>query len=84
MAKKKVAFKVESGIPLGKLKKASKYPFDKMKINDSFLVPSNGKKEINVRGSIANSVSIYNKSVNKKIKITIRKTEAGIRVWRIK
>lgn len=81
---KKQQFKVESGVPIvGKIK-AIPYPFDKMKLKDSFLIPTNGRPEVNYRVDLYAKLKRYNKSQKKGIKLTTRKAEGGLRVWRIK
>lgn len=59
----------------------NKYPFEKMKIGDSFF--SGG---INTRHSIYSSLRNYNSNFQTKvkIKISIRQEDNGVRVWRIK
>ncbi len=62
--------KVHSGRP-------SKYPWREMKVGDSFLFP----KGLSV--SAAYAATRYAKN-GMGIKVTIRQTDEGLRVWRIK
>ena len=70
-------YKVESGIPLPKKKIAGNFPFDNMKVGDSFLL--NGKAPQTV-GYLA---AVFARQQEPKWKFTIRKTEQGYRCWRI-
>lgn len=56
--------------------KSTKYPFRKLKIGESFVVSPD--KEMSVRSS----ANYYSKNFGSKF--TARKTDEGIRVWRIK
>lgn len=68
-------FKIDSDVPytshLGKLK----YPFEDMKVGDSFLIKGNYMK-------VASSASWYGKRHQQKF--SVRRTEEGYRCWRLK
>jgi hypothetical protein len=66
-----MTIKIESGIPM-----PAKFPFAKMKIGDSFLIPVGVNKS---------TVSVYANRHAKKTgtKFTVRKTPDGYRCWRI-
>jgi hypothetical protein len=66
-----MTIEIESDIPLPEL-----YPFAKMKVGDSFLIPPEKSK-----GSATVSAYRYGASSGKKF--TIRKTDKGYRCWRI-
>lgn len=66
-------FKIEHGIPRPIIMRNIQYPFQAMKIGDSFVVP---------RTRVVNDLYLVAK--NRGIKISIRKLENGDRrVWRI-
>lgn len=58
-----------------------KYPWDKLKVGDSFFIPHASKGF-----SIYSCLKHYNNSVKKKdnISVTQRREEGGLRVWRTK
>jgi len=67
-----MTIKIESGIPM-----PAKFPFAKMLIGDSFLVPESISKS---------TVAVYATRYAKKTgyaKFTFRKTPDGYRCWRI-
>ena len=68
--------KIEKNVSLPQIK--NKYPWDKMKVGDSFAVD---KAAINNLHSNAN---YYLKKTKLKWKFTMRKNGDGVRVWRIK
>ena len=72
---------IEKGIPIPYIARVDgmKYPFEKMKVGDSFLVPPETKYET-VRYSFYRF--IHRKNLN--WKFTVRKTPEGHRCWRIK
>ena len=70
-------YKIETGVPLPRLKNTRKYPFDKMKVGDSFFVP-NGKI-----GTIGNAVFMWNRE-HRDSQFISRSVEGGVRVWRTK
>ena len=58
-----------------------KYPFDKLKVGDSFLIEGDHK----ARHGIYSCLNAYNANrAEVKIEITTRAEANGIRVWRIK
>jgi len=87
---KREKFKIDRGIPIPITLR--RYPFDEMKIGDSFLIPGeqcdapeNKKRE----NSVHKSLRHYNKFSMESIAITTRAVNSerlgyGIRVWRIK
>lgn len=58
-------------------RRESKYPFDKMEIGDSFLVPA-GMNFLNLRQAI-----MRRKKTTPEEKYKTRQTKEGRRVWRI-
>lgn len=71
-------YEIEKGIPAPKqYEKYSSYPFEAMKVGDSFLVP---KAEIQ---KVREAASHYAKRHNQKVKFMTRSQHDGIRVWRI-
>lgn len=77
-------FKVESHIPLPARKvlqpkkRESLFPFEKMSVGDSFLIPTGFRK----MNSISGTCSYHSKKLAPK-KFVSRTTKAGIRVWRV-
>lgn len=72
-------FKIEKGVPIITGRRANtggKYPFEKLEIGDSFLVPN---KTTNTFGSF---LSYWSRRLKRKF--ISRKVEGGVRVWRIK
>jgi len=68
--------KIEAGIPFPH--RFLTYPFDKMKVGDSFLMPQEDKDPNRLR------VLAHHYGKSKKMKFSIKKTEEGVRCWRIK
>lgn len=72
MAKRIPITNIESGVPLPS---SVKYPFDKLEVGDSFLVP------ISKRTSTSSAATKYGQRTN--TKFVIRKVDDNnIRVWR--
>lgn len=72
-------FVIEKDIPVPEITRGRRprsYPFDKMSVGDSFEVPA--KKNNSVRVCAAQ----YGKQNG--LKFSVRKTENGTRVWRVK
>ena len=68
-------FKIETGIPIPPPQTGGgRYPWRKMKVGDSFLVPGKTQKTWN-------GVSAAHKMTG--FKFTVRTVEGGVRVWRI-
>jgi len=61
-----------------------RFPFFNMEIGDSFLIPKKEQSPEKARSSIGTAVVTFNKRYKKKIKVTSRVVEDGLRVWRIK
>lgn len=69
--------KVEKGITVPRVRRYTKYPFDKMEVGDSFYCDGA------TRNSIASSASRYARNKGQGKKFTIRKEGNGCRCWRI-
>ena len=52
----------------------SKYPFESMVIGDSFFIKTNKKSK---------DMSLHSCAKRCKVKITMRKVDNGIRIWRV-
>lgn len=74
---------IESNIPIpSKRNGYGKYPFDEMKVGDSFLLEESNKVTMKALRSYAYS---YAKKHMKEAKFAVRNTEDNqLRVWRIK
>jgi hypothetical protein len=89
MNKKKVIkqdgpYVIEKGISMDRKRSASaRFPFDKMKIGDSFYIPKEDQDPLAVPASIYSAANSYNKTHGTKIKMAVRKDKGGTRVWRI-
>lgn len=87
--KKKTAtqepYKIEKGIPIDNKYNArpSKFPFAKMKIGDSFLIPKHMDEFKKHMGGVYSHLATYNSKAAHKIRIACRMTSDGLRVWRI-
>ena len=74
--------KIETGIPIPKQKGTSKYPFQSMKIGDSFFVPNIHVSALS--GSMINARNSMNAPKAKWITRTVTENGVkGVRVWRI-
>lgn len=67
-------YTVDKGVPLPKSASQAKYPWSEMAVGDSFFVPSMTESARGGLTSIAKS---------RGIKISTRKMDGGIRVWRV-
>ena len=75
-----MTFKIEKRVPIPKKLKTSikKYPFEKLKVGDSFLVPlADGKSP----SSLFSAISQAKKRLN--INLFSAKVKGGRRVWRM-
>lgn len=71
-------FKIEKGIALPQCNRAGFYPWQKMKVGDSFFVKDiTGQK-------VFSAASQFGKRQSPKWKFSYRSMDGGIRVWRIK
>lgn len=68
-------FKIEKNISITPRCAYSKWPFSRMAVGESFLLPAGTN-----RAAAATAASYFGKRNNKKY--SIRKTEDGIRCWR--
>lgn len=71
-------FKIERGVPLPPRGTQSAYPFSEMKVGDSFLVPLDGRKAVNIQHALWFSAK------RKGVHILTRSDSQGVRVWRVK
>lgn len=72
-------FKIDRGIPCPERSK-SKYPIEDMNPGDSFEVPLNGDSAFLVRSRINGALPPYRR---RGWAFATRKTDSGIRVWRL-
>lgn len=84
-----MTFKIEKGIPLAESHYGRRlsYPFNLMKVGDSFFVPLSGKLypsdgRDTADRRVRNASLSYAKTHN--IKFTVRSVKGGVRCWRIK
>lgn len=80
-------YKVEKGIPLPKVRNYTQprsiYPWEELKVGDSFLVKPKGDEPRTVIARLSPSATSWGKRHNKKF--TLRTVEKGaVRVWRVK
>ena len=65
------------------VRRASKrYPFSKMEVGDSFLVPLDGSSTHEVQSRLAANGGYWAKKLG--VKFATRAVDEGVRVWRIK
>lgn len=77
-------YNIEKGVPMvSRNNMLTRYPFDGMEVNDSFLIPIQELKTSTYQ-SVYQSLKLYNTTYKKNIKISARKNPEGMRVWRIK
>lgn len=70
--------KIEKHIPIPKPRgrgPKEKYPFGRLKVGDSFFIE---KKDYHHSGGLA-----FAASARHKVKLTVRRTDKGVRIWRI-
>lgn len=81
------SFKIEKGVSLpvrGKPPLPIKYPWKTMEMGDSFFIPLNGGKLTSLRVGVSIDLKKFNYENAKKVSITTRVENDGIRVWRVK
>lgn len=79
------AYKVDKKIPLPRKKvDLTRFPFDKMKMGDSFLIPVKDQPRDKARASVFTAVKSFNTHNSKTHKISTRNEKGGLRIWRIK
>ena len=70
---------IRSDVPLpspsGRGRRASKYPFSKMEVGDSFVV-----NDVTAR-TVRSAVSVFQRKYD--VKFAVRTTDEGIGVWRV-
>lgn len=72
-----MTFKIDKNVPIpGRLGRHAKYPFEQMRVGDSFEVPKS--QESGMRAA----ASQYGKQHN--VKFATRATKNGRRCWRVK
>lgn len=70
-------FEIEKGVPIPEITHASKYPFEKMEVGDSFFVEGDEAKN-----RLYSSASVYSKRHGGKTKFVVRGVDGGARCWR--
>lgn len=76
-------YKIEKGIPIPKVGRTRKYPFQEMEIGDSFLYDKEFSRENMTL--ISNAARAWSNKGNYGYKFTVHKTEDNkIRIWRVK
>ena len=81
-------YKIEKNIPIPSIPKKNllKYPFNEMEIGDSFFVPWSEEEKKSKLRMQRKRTSILGSARNlksNKIKIKTRKSEDGIRIWKV-
>jgi hypothetical protein len=78
---------IESGVELPAITrprtKEPLYPFDKMKVGQSFVVPLDGDPEEQVLNRLRTAVNRYTKQQSGTVKFTVRAMPDGVRTWRL-
>lgn len=75
MSKQNGSIKVERGVPMPTRPPRNKYPWAEMKVGDSFA--ANGVNEYSFRSQVVQAGRATGR------KFSCRKTDEGLRVWRI-
>jgi hypothetical protein len=71
-------YALQDGIPCPvKGERASKYPFHRMKVGESFLVPHDDAEPVSVRNAAYSHGTRHNK------RFSCHTERAGVRVWRV-
>lgn len=76
--------KIDKGIPIPG-RRGSIYPFDKMKVGDSFFIklkPRQTKRQLQVM--LAGKANYYAKCSKNKAKFRTYRDDRGVRIWRVK
>ncbi len=71
-----MAITIDHNVPFPN--KAERFPFADMQVGDSFLIPGDESRQ-QVRAAAIN----YGNKSGQVFKVTIRRTDAGLRCWRI-
>ena len=74
-SKEKTEFKIESGVPMPIMRLPHKYPFDEMKIGDSFFVKD---------GTASQQSNISYSAKRRGFTVRTRREGRDFRVWRVK
>jgi hypothetical protein len=80
-----MTFMIEEDVPLPKRqggRTGSKYPFAVLETGQSFMVPDDAEKAVNV-GTLRSALGAFNKRNPGSGKFSVRKVEGGVRVWRM-
>lgn len=73
-------YKVEKGVPMPS---KSCFPFGEMEVGDSFLIPLDGNSVHKTQMKVIQAARSYSSSIKGIFNIKTRKTEEGVRVFRI-
>lgn len=82
----KPLYKIENNVPLTKKYRGielSNYPWDKMKIGDSFVVEPGNRKTTSVQTQLATNARMWAAYNKKAVRFVTRKEGNNIRVWRV-
>jgi len=71
-------FTIDKAVALPSVRHSNGYPFAKLEIGDSFLVPNTDAKKA---ASVRACASTWGKKNG--CKLTVKMVEGGIRVWRV-
>lgn len=79
-------YAIEKGLPIPDTmtQRATKYPFAKMEVGDSFFIPLTTQPKASARSSLYMSIRAFNKANNKDFEVITRIIDNGMRVWRFK
>lgn len=74
--------KIQKNIPIPTDVKNKRFPFDEMAVNDSFLYSE--KSNTNMVRNACTLCKSYVKRNELDFIFTVRKTDEGVRIWRVK
>lgn len=77
-----MTFEIEKSIPAPEGHRAQKYPFGKMNVNDSFLVPCESGDYMHAQSRVGNAMRGYAKRRGNGWGGKTGKVEGGVRIWR--
>lgn len=79
-----MSIKIESGIPLAGYSSATVFPFNEMKVRDSFMIPAGTESEkALLYRKLMSSSRYFALKQSPKWKFALRTQPEGVRVWRM-
>lgn len=77
-------YEIESGVQIPSKRRASKYPFERMQVGDSFAVPVlHGADAGALAAALRTSAYAFGKEQNIKFTVRLNEDRSLARVWRV-